>query len=72
MLGLKRYRETERCPRCGGPKWICQDRAAESEWTSGPPARCHITTAVRRAQKSYRDGPHTAHEDALVWNVTRR
>lgn len=70
MLGLQRYRDRERCPRCGGPAWICQASEAEHEWRAAVPVRCHITTAIQRAQKAYRDLPHQPHEDALVWTAT--
>lgn len=72
MLALQRYRDTEQCPRCGGPKWICQAPTAESEWEAGPPVRCHVTTAAARAQSEHLKKVHAPHEGALVWPVRRR
>lgn len=69
MLALAQYRATEQCPRCGGPKWICQSAEAESAYEAGDPVRCHVTTAVLRAQKDYTDSPHAPHEQALIWPI---
>lgn len=72
MIALQRYRETEQCPKCGGPKWVCQSAEAESAYEAGDPVRCHITTAILRAQKDYSEGPHSPHEQALLWPIRIR
>lgn len=73
MLALAKYRATEQCPRCGLPKHICQDPAAEATWTTDVPVRCHITTAILRAQHAYTEGSGQAsHPQALIWPVKRQ
>lgn len=71
MLGLAEYRTSERCPRCGGPKHLCQSSEAEGLWQATAPIRCHIATTVAEAQKAYLDGPHAPHPQALIWGVER-
>lgn len=73
MLSLARWRTNEQCPRCGQPKYICQDPAAESTWVADLPIRCHITTAILRAQNDYLSGAAPAsYPQALVWPVKRQ
>lgn len=73
MLTLQRYRANERCPRCGGPKWVCQDPEAEQTWEAGLPVRCHITTAILRAQTAYQENAgQGSHPQALTWPVKVR
>ncbi len=72
MLGLAEYRAAEVCPSCGGPKWICQAPDAEHEWDATLPTRCHISTAVRRAQKAYADANPAAFPEALSWGARRK
>lgn len=67
MLGLQRYRDTEMCPRCGSPKWLCQSPEAESQWEATLPARCHISTAMHRAQAEYGKGNPATFPESLVW-----
>lgn len=69
MIALETYRRDELCPLCGRPKQICQDPEAEFAFSVPPPTRCHVTTTLRRAQKTYMDGPHADHPDALLWGV---
>lgn len=71
MLALQRYRDTERCPRCGGPKHLCQTADAEGQWEATAPTRCHIATTIAEAQKIYLDGAHADHPQALIWGVAR-
>lgn len=72
MLALQRYRVEDLCPICGRPKSVCQAPEAEFMFDVPPPNRCHITTALRRAQKTYLDAAHAPHPDALDWHVTLR
>ena len=72
MLALQRYRETEQCPKCGGPKWLCQSPEAENAYAAGDPVRCHITTVIMEAQRGYSEGPHAPHEQALLWPIKVR
>ena len=69
MLGLQRYRDTEVCGRCGGPKWICQASDAEHRWEATLPSRCHITTAIRRAQDEYGRSNPAAFPEGLLWGA---
>lgn len=69
MIALEQYRANELCPLCGRPKSICQDPEAEFAVTVPPPTRCHITTAQRRAQQSYMEGPHADYPEALLWGI---
>lgn len=59
--------EDGRCPSCGMQKSVCQDPA--TEWTARAtgPYRCHVTTAIRRAQKGY---AKSEHPEALVFGAT--
>lgn len=41
------------CPSCGMQKSVCQDPMAEWNIDVPAPTRCHVTTAVKRAQKGY-------------------
>lgn len=51
MLALAQWEATEICPRCGGPKSICQDPAAR--YTTSPPVRCHYTDAAAREHEAW-------------------
>jgi hypothetical protein len=72
MLGLRRYRQTEVCPRCGGPKIVCQSPDAENAFESPPPTRCHVSTAIMRAQDAFMASNHSPQEQALVWGARTR
>jgi len=69
MVALAAYRREEICPLCGWPREVCQ--AAETEWgvTVPAPTRCHITTAIRRAQEGRAGSGTGKHDDALLWGA---
>ena len=53
MLALARWEATELCPRCGGPKELCQELGAR--YTADAPIRCAATDAYSREQDRWRD-----------------
>lgn len=68
MLALDYYRKHLLCPcGCGWPKEISQDPETENLATVGPPVRCHIRTAIVRAQKDVKDRPVP---EGLLWGAT--
>lgn|GEM_PF-331061 len=69
MLTLAEWEATEVCPMCGWPKDVCQAREAENALEVGPPTRCHVVTAIRRAQEARQAGPAAKHDDALIWGA---
>jgi hypothetical protein len=68
MTALAKWRSEELCPLCGWPRAVCQ--APEAEWNLEVPlpTRCHVTTAIRRAQKARSKAPGE-HDDALLWGA---
>lgn len=69
MVAAEAYRRQEICHLCGWPKAICQSRDAENGLTVPPPTRCHVTTAIKRAQEARQSGPAAKHDDALLWGA---
>lgn len=65
MLALTAW-EDGICPSCGMQKSVCQDPG--TEWTARAtgPYRCHVTTAIKRAQKNY---AKSEHPEALMWGA---
>lgn len=68
MLALAEW-ENALCPACGRPASVCQDPMTEFRLSVPPPTRCHITTAVRRAQKQYEKSEHP---EALLFGAVLR
>lgn len=68
MLALARYRSDEICPLCGWPREVCQ--APETEWALEvpPPTRCHVTTAMNRAQDGWAANGGKG-GNALLWGA---
>ncbi len=66
MLALQAWRDEHICPLCGWPKAVCQDPAREFDTEVPAPTRCHITTALRRAQKAYGE-QQGANPEGLLW-----
>lgn len=55
MLALAHWEATELCPRCGGPKELCQTPGAY--YRSEPPVRCMYTDAVAMEHEAWtKDG----------------
>jgi hypothetical protein len=71
MLALAAYRSQELCSLCGMQKSICQDPQTEFRVHVDDPARCHVTTAIRRKQAERHSmyGTTGKHEDALLWSA---
>lgn len=69
MLALAEWEATEVCPMCGWPKDVCQARESENALEVPPPTRCHVVTAIRRAQEARQSGPAAKHDDALIWGA---
>lgn len=69
MLALDAWEREEVCPLCGWPKDVCQ--APETEWLLDVPlpTRCHVTTAIKRAQEARSTEGGGKHDDALVWGA---
>lgn len=59
------------CPSCGWPKEICQAPETEFAVEVPAPTRCHVTTAMRRAQKDYASKTG-ANPEGLLWAATLR
>lgn len=68
MLALAEYR-AGLCPACGQELRVCADPEGDGNWTVPPPTRCHATTAMSIAQKSYAD---SLQPEALLWHAKRR
>jgi hypothetical protein len=69
MIALAQFHD-QLCPKCGFPTRICHDPSIE--WrTSAEPERCHIATAVARAQEQAQkeNRPYT---QALNWKLKIR
>lgn len=71
MRALATWRDEHICPSCGWPKAVCQAPETEFALEVPPPTRCHVTTAMRRAQKDYakQDG---ANPEGLTWRAKFR
>lgn len=67
MIALAEWESTEVCPMCGWPKDVCQARDTENNLTVPPPTRCHVVTAIRRAQEARPSSGTSKHDDALIW-----
>lgn len=69
MTALAKWRDVEVCPLCGWPRDICQ--AAETEWALEVPlpTRCHVTTAIRRAQEGRAASGGGKQDTALLWGA---
>lgn len=69
MTALAKWRHDEVCPLCGWPREICQ--APETEWSLEVPlpTRCHVTTAIRRAQDGRTSAGGSKHDDALLYGA---
>jgi hypothetical protein len=69
MLALDTWENDELCHLCGWPKDVCQ--APETEWALEVPlpTRCHVTTAIKRAQMARAADGGGRHDDALVWGA---
>lgn len=73
MLGLEEYRSQVLCPcGCGYPAEVSQDPMAEFRSTVGPPVRCHVRTALERAQTQYRESNPKALMGGLLWSAEVR
>lgn len=74
-LALGSWRDEHLCPLCGWPKEICQDPANDGRFEALG-YRCHVTTAIRRAQDAARnpgDGVVAMpHQDAVTYSVRPR
>ncbi len=68
MRALAAWRDEHICPSCGWPKAICQDPMAEWYVEVPDPTRCHVTTALRRAQNAYSDRKGS-NPDGLLWGA---
>lgn len=66
MVALAAYEDDELCPVCGGPKSVCQAPENEGRFETGPPVRCHVTTAISQAQEAYKDARAPR---ALMWGA---
>lgn len=70
MLALNFYRKML-CKLCGGPLWECTDPKNESTYVSGPPTRCHKTTATARQMEQDREAK-IRYPQALLYQATTR
>lgn len=67
MLALQHYRDHLLCPcGCGWPKSVSQDPMTEWYVRVGEPTRCHVRTALIRAQQ---DAKGRKHPEALLWSA---
>ena len=71
MRALATWREEHICPSCGWPKEICQAPATEFAVEVPLPTRCHVTTAMRRAQADYAK-KSGANPEGLLWSARLR
>ena len=74
MTALEKWRAESLCPLCGFPKEVCQSPQTEYRVSVPDPTRCHITTAIKKAQDARvkRYGDSLKFEDGLLWAVTLR
>jgi len=68
MLALARWEATELCPRCGGPKELCQ--APDARYTADLPIRCAATDAAAREQEQWRKDDRK-YPEALIPQIRR-
>ncbi|GAB3166599.1 hypothetical protein GCM10027059_25790 [Myceligenerans halotolerans] len=68
MLSLAAWRTEHVCPLCGMPREICQAPETEFNLEVPLPTRCHVTTAIKRAQAARAKAPGE-HDDALLWGA---
>lgn len=69
MLSLQHWRETFLCPcGCGYPAEVAQDPMTEFRARVEAPTRCHVRTAMIRAQRDAQDAGIQVPE-ALMWRV---
>lgn len=69
MLAYEAWERDEVCPLCGWPKDVCQARETETLLEVPLPTRCHVTTAIKRAQDGRSSQGGTKHDDALLWGA---
>jgi hypothetical protein len=67
MAALGEYEKTL-CGHCGLPREICEAPTAEWNVRVPAPTRCHVTTAIMRAQEALGDG--VKQPGALKWGFT--
>lgn len=71
MLALDTWKTDRVCPLCGLAREVCQAPETEFALDVGLPTRCHVTTAIRRAQAARAKHPGE-HDDALLWSAQVR
>lgn len=69
MLALDTWEQDELCPLCGWPKEICHARETETMLEVPAPTRCHVTTAIKRAQDGRTQQGGGKYDDALIWGA---
>lgn len=70
MLALDYYRRNILCPcGCGWPRDVSMDPMTEFALGEPQAIRCHVRTALARAQKDGKDRPTP---EALLWDVQMR
>lgn len=69
MTELATWRQVGLCPLCGWPREVCQAREAENLLEVPSPTRCHVTTAIKRAQTARTQAGGGQHDDALLWGA---
>lgn len=69
MLALDAREQEETCPLCGWPREVCQARETENLLEVPLPTRCHVTTAIKRAQEARGAAGGGKHDDALIWGA---
>lgn len=69
MLALDAWEQEELCPLCGWPREVCQARESENLLQVPAPIRCHVTTAIKRAQEARSAAGGNKHDDALIWGA---
>ena len=73
MAALAEYRERVLCPcGCGYPREVAQDPMTEFRTTVPAPTRCHVRSAIVRAQKSWAKEHPDSDMDGLLWGATVR
>jgi hypothetical protein len=70
MLALEHYRAHLLCPcGCGYTTAVAHDQDTENKVHVPPPTRCHVRTAIGRAQEAYGKEPG-ARPEGLLWGAT--
>jgi len=69
ILALDAWERDEQCPLCGWPREICQARETENLLEVPFPTRCHVTTAIKRAQAGRAQSGGGVHDEALLWGA---